>query len=280
MIAGATYTLPIDIQYPLGNVSKVIVTLKNETTQQKILKNYPNDNETYLMSDGRIGVRLSQQDTISLVGNVKVEAQINIGSGAVAKTETKRVFVSPTLHTEIVDGAADNGEVYLEDVVLEIDAPITENANGGGDFSIDKTMTVEGAAADAKAVGDRFAAQQEQIDHKQPVGDYALKNEIPEIPVRSVNGKTGAVQLAAADVGAASRETVEKLTETINTKIGALELTTAVETALAEAKASGEFDGEDGKTPVKGTDYFTADDKTEMINLVLAALPTWNGGSY
>ena len=277
MIAGATYTLPIDIQYPLGNVSKVIVTLKNETTQQKILKNYPNDNETYLMSDGRLGVRLSQQDTISLVGNVKVEAQINLASGAVAKTETKRVFVSPTLHTEMVEGATDNGEVYLEDVVLEIDAPITENANGGGDFSIDKTMTVEGAAADAKAVGDRFAAQQEQIDKKQPIGDYALKNEIP---VQSVNGKTGAVQLTAADVGAASRETVEKLTETVNTKIGASELTTAVETALAEAKASGEFDGEDGKTPVKGTDYFTADDKTEMINLVLAALPTWNGGSY
>ena len=98
--------------------------------------------------------------------------------------------------------------------------------------------------------------------------------------MQSVNGKTGAVQLTAADVGAASRETVEKLTETVNTKIGASELTTAVETALAEAKASGEFDGEDGKTPVNGTDYFTADDKTEMINLVLAALPTWNGGSY
>lgn len=199
MIAGATYTLPIDIQYPLENVARVIVTLRNETTQQIILKNYPNDNETYLMSDGRLGVRLSQQDTIDLVGSVKVEAQINIGSGAVAKTETKRVFVSPTLHTEIVDGAADNGEVYLEDVVLEIDAPITENANGGGDFSIDKTMTVEGAAADAKAVGDLFAEQQKQIDSKQPVGDYALKNEIP---VQSVNGKTGAVQLTSADVGA------------------------------------------------------------------------------
>lgn len=130
MIAGATYTLPIDIQYPLGNVSKVIVTLKNETTQQKILKNYPNDNETYLMSDGRLGVRLSQQDTISLVGNVKVEAQINLASGAVAKTETKRVFVSPTLHTEIVDGAADNGENLLDGVTLELGAPITAEGEG------------------------------------------------------------------------------------------------------------------------------------------------------
>lgn len=36
----------------------------------------------------------------------------------------------------------------------------------------------------------------------QPKGDYALKSEIPTIPVQSVNGKTGAVQLSAADVGA------------------------------------------------------------------------------
>lgn len=38
--------------------------------------------------------------------------------------------------------------------------------------------------------------------------------------------------------------------------------------------------GPKGDTPVKGTDYFTATDKTEMVNSVLAALPTWTGGSY
>jgi hypothetical protein len=38
--------------------------------------------------------------------------------------------------------------------------------------------------------------------------------------------------------------------------------------------------GDAGKTPVKGTDYYTAADKTEMVNAVLAALPTWTGGSY
>lgn len=51
----------------------------------------------------------------------------------------------------------------------------------------------------------------------------------------------------------------------------------AVNMALAQAKASGEFDGKDGETPVKGTDYFTADDKTEMVNAVIAALPVYNG---
>lgn len=38
--------------------------------------------------------------------------------------------------------------------------------------------------------------------------------------------------------------------------------------------------GAPGYTPVKGTDYYTAADKTEMVNAVLAALPTWTGGSY
>lgn len=36
----------------------------------------------------------------------------------------------------------------------------------------------------------------------QPEGNYALKSEIPSVPVQSVNGKTGTVQLGAADVGA------------------------------------------------------------------------------
>ena len=36
----------------------------------------------------------------------------------------------------------------------------------------------------------------------QPEGDYALKSEIPEVPVMSVNGRTGAVELGAAEVGA------------------------------------------------------------------------------
>ena len=67
---------------------------------------------------------------------------------------------------------------------------------------------------------------------------------------------------------------------------GSDEVYIAVTTALAQAKASGDFDGqpgkdgEDGYTPVKGTDYYTEADKTEMVSAVLSALPTWTGGSY
>ena len=82
---------------------------------------------------------------------------------------------------------------------------------------------------------------------------------------------------------------------------------TAVNEALTAAKESGEFDGADGLTPTigengnwylgdtdtgkpsrgdkgdtpqKGTDYWTAEDQQSIVNDVLAALPTWEGGSY
>lgn len=38
--------------------------------------------------------------------------------------------------------------------------------------------------------------------------------------------------------------------------------------------------GPAGYTPVKGTDYFTEEDKAELVNAVLAALPAAEGGSY
>lgn len=42
-----------------------------------------------------------------------------------------------------------------------------------------------------------------------------------------------------------------------------------------------QYNGSDvGLKPVKGTDYWTAADKAEIVADTLAALPTWTGGSY
>ena len=88
--------------------------------------------------------------------------------------------------------------------------------NGSGqNLTLDTTLTQSGKAADAKAVGDALdkvekkipsiegLAKEDDIPTKpedigaQPAGDYLTK-----APVVSVNGKTGAVRLGAADVGA------------------------------------------------------------------------------
>ena len=83
--------------------------------------------------------------------------------------------------------------------------------------------------------------------------------------------------------------------------VGKDELATITEDILAKAKASGEFDGADGKdgytpvkgvdyfdgkdgkdgySPVKGTDYWTDTDKAEIVEDVLAALPWATGVSF
>lgn len=41
-----------------------------------------------------------------------------------------------------------------------------------------------------------------------------------------------------------------------------------------------DFSGKDGITPQKGTDYFTATEKTEFVDAVLAALPDGDEVEY
>lgn len=50
---------------------------------------------------------------------------------------------------------------------------------------------------------------------------------------------------------------------------------------ISDSNGKLQYNGSDvGLKPVKGTDYWTAADKTEIVNDTLAALPTWTGGSY
>ena len=55
----------------------------------------------------------------------------------------------------------------------------------------------------------------------------------------------------------------------------------AVLDLISAADGKLKYNGSDvGKTPVKGTDYWTEADKQEIVQDVLNALPTWTGGSY
>lgn len=65
-----------------------------------------------------------------------------------------------------------------------------------------------------------------------------------------------------------------------NAKLDASKIPEIVAETLTQAKASGEFNGQDGKTPQKNVDYFTEADKQEFLSDVLNALPTWQGGAY
>jgi hypothetical protein len=111
-------------------------------------------------------------------------------------------------------------------------------------------------------------ASEEQI--ADAVEDYLTKNPINESdPTVSEWAKAPEKPTyTAKDVGALSQN----------------ELQNGVNLALKQAKDSGEFDGADGYTPIKGKDYFdgndyvlTESDKQEIAGKVVQLIPIYEG---
>ena len=96
------------------------------------------------------------------------------------------------------------------------------------------------------------------LSNYQPKGDYALRSELPTVPTK--------VSQLQNDKGYLTEH------QDISGKLDADKLPEAVNNALAQAKEIGEFDGADGYTPVRGVDYYTEADKTEIVAMVIESL--------
>lgn len=166
------------------------------------------------------------------------------------------------------------------------------NEKLGKIVDLDTTLTVEGAASDAKSVGNALALKADKTEIPSVNGLASKSYVITELDKKANMADLGAIAtkdiVAKIDLESSVQSSLDKAdsalqsyTETDPTvpewaknankptytaaEVGAVaksELTAVVNTALAQAKASGEFDGKDGKpgedgyTPIKGVDYF------------------------
>ena len=161
-----------------------------------------------------------------------------------------------SIDVDVVDGAA-----IIPDVLLQADNDLNVWAFVGtaenGYTKISKTFKVnrrnkpadyvftpveQTTLAELSGRIDKIEESQDPEAIKNAVEDYLAQNPV-EVPVKSVNGKTGTVELNAEDVGS----------------IAKTELQTAINTALAQAKASGKFDGPQGPAGPKGPKGDTGD---------------------
>jgi len=123
----------------------------------------------------------------------------------------------------------------------------------------------------------------EQLAGYQPKGDYALKSELPIVPTNVSAFQNDAGYAKKSELPTKRSDLSEDATHRVvtdaektvwNGKLDENKLPEAIDDALAQAKASGEFDGAPGYTPVKGVDYWTENDQEDIVQQVIAALGT------
>ena len=174
--------------------------------------------------------------------------QWDTGRTLIVDTDCSQVHFSNKVFGRSIDVNVANGVAIIPDVLLQTDNDLNVWAFSGtaenGYTKISKTFKVNRRNKPADYVftpADQTTLEQiqEKIDYlesiqdpdaiKNAVNDYLEQNPV-EAPVQSVNGQIGKVELTAKDVGAISQD----------------DLQDATNEALAQAKASGEFDGADG----------------------------------
>ena len=180
--------------------------------------------------------------------------QWDTGRTLIVDADCSQVHFSNKVFGRSIDVNVAYGVAIIPDVLLQTDKELNVWAFSGtaenGYTKISKTFKVNRRNKPADYVftpADQTTLEQiqEKIDYlesiqdpdaiKNAVKDYLEQNPV-EAPVQSVNGKTGAVKLNAIDVGAISQDNLQDATDK----------------ALAQAKASGEFDGADGAPGPQG----------------------------
>ena len=133
---------------------------------------------------------------------------------------------------------------------------LTEYAKKSEVPVIDPTVTQSGQAADAAAVREELSSLSEEIANIPSGKDGVGIQSVEQTTTSTEDGGTNVITVTKTD----------GTTSTFYIKNG--------------SKGSAGPAGANGHTPVKGADYWTTADQQAIVDEVLAALPTWEGGSY
>ena len=192
--------------------------------------------------------------------------QWDTGRTLIVDADCSQVHFSNKVFGRSIDVNVAYGVAVIPDVLLQTDNDLNVWAFSGtaenGYTKISKTFRVNRRNKPADYVftpPDQTSLEEikERVSYlesmqdpgaiKNAVEDYLEKNPV-EAPVQSVNGQIGKVELTAKDVGAISQDDLQEATNK----------------ALAQAKASGEFDGADGSDGGYYTPHVTQPDENTM----------------
>lgn len=151
-------------------------------------REYDESNQAFVIGNGTSTSSRSNAHTLDWDGNAWYSGDVYVGStsGRNKDEGSKKLATEEFVSSKIAEAELGGEEVDLSGYAQKSDLP-TKVSQLTNDVGYAKTSDIPTKPEDIGA---------------QPSGNYALKSEIPTVPVQSVNNKTGAVVLSASDVGA------------------------------------------------------------------------------
>ena len=121
----------------------------------------------------------------------------------------------------------ESGDVTIPTVINDAKLTIQQNGTEVGNFTansaVDKTVNITVPTKLSELEDDSSFAKTSELPTKtselENDSGYITSSDIPSIPVTTVNGKTGAVQLTATDVGAISAADISQTLGNSSTKV-------------------------------------------------------------
>lgn len=226
----------------------------------------------------------------SVCGKSISSAAVTPTNGVITYAIPQDVMIIPVTETVIgVQVIGHNGDTIIKSPIVKarISNSLQDSSTVASDSPVDVETRVEQLEAvkhthTNKSVLDRLsdADGKLQFDGKEISGgggastaeDVSYTNtQLPNVE----NVKTALDELVTKSHTHDNKDTLDKL----SVSDGKLQYNGS-DVGLKGDKGDTGAAGADGYTPVKGTDYWTAADKAEIVNDTLAALPTWTGGGY
>ena len=200
---------------------------------------------------------------------LELEGTVICDISAIDTTENDEGKLSTTSFTLIVEKSAHGGSDISNDPQYDVLLNLIERVEN-------LSVSGGGGGSGSGENGATFTPSVSAEGVLSWTNDKGLANPT-SVNIKGIKGDTGASGSAGKD---GASVTITKVTE--STADGGSNVVTFSDgktvTIKNGSKGSSGTNGTDGKTPVKGTDYFTAADKTEMVNAVISALPKYTGG--
>lgn len=236
-------------------------------------------------ADGYVTVKITS-DVVPEPGNMAAQL--------VAFADGEKVGYAPMITGTAKVSIPDGTERLSHSLAAEIALNTAARHSHDNKFVLDKFAETDGKPTyGGEALGGGGASTAEDVSYTntQLPNVENVKTALDELVPKShshdnkdtldeISVSNGKLQYNGSDVGLKGDKGADGITPTIGENGNWYLGSTDTGKPSRGEKGDKGAKGADGKTPVKGTDYWTAADKAEIVKDTLAALPKWTGGSY